>query len=128
MPHFAGHKLQNFIPNAKSVSATQGKSTNTPLTLCFSYTCKGCRIKQQLQTTILNFSNRLYADHANLFVLFFSLFPSCIIIPILSFCFDSLVFGHFCLEGKGVYGFFTGSKGQAASGFAKNLHTYAGCG
>ncbi|MDR2683940.1 MAG: hypothetical protein LBB53_00990 [Prevotellaceae bacterium] len=33
--------------------------------------------------------------------------------------------GRFCLEGKGVYGFLTVCKGQAASGFEKNLHTCA---
>jgi hypothetical protein len=31
----------------------------------------------------------------------------------------------FCFEGKGAYGFLTACKGQAASGFSKNLHTFA---
>ena len=37
----------------------------------------------------------------------------------MSLCFNFLVYGHFCSSGKGVYGFFTGCKGQALRVFQK---------
>jgi hypothetical protein len=118
MPGFFILCLQHAFPFplrfiAKQVSARQGKSS-----------CRGlntCRLSLRVITQSLfpSFQARHQASLFTIPELYFFFVSFCIIIPHI-FCRNIRPSG-LLFTGKGVYGFLTACKGQAASGFAKTL-------